>query len=238
MILRRIRIKNTTKYFAKRIFTHCLFKYKLLGRTISYFLLHDKSLSSSDVEQAFLITKTNREAENIYFINKIASCMNFTCLVDIGCNYGQFCSALKDNFKQIIVVDANSDALNFAKKIIKHDIIDFHNAAIVPKSYDNKLIRFKIPQNNTGLGCITLSEEFDFEVTALKVKELFNGISQKKSIIKIDVEGIEDKIIEDILELQIHNDCIFAFEVLDKNSAIAVDNVFLNKGLYFYNIKV
>ena len=201
------------------------------------FLRYDRSLKLSDVEQAFIITKTNREAENIYFINKVASHLGYTTLVDIGCNFGQFCSAVMDSFQRIIVVDANSKALCYAKKLIKHPDVKFLNAAVVPREFNNKFIKFKIPHNNTGLGSITFGEDYDFEINALKVKEILRDIKHLKSIIKIDVEGIENQIINDILETQIHNECIFAFEVLDDKSGVAVDQVFYNKGYSFITLR-
>ena len=110
------------------------------------------------------------------------------------------------------------------------------HAAVVPSEITQKEVSFSIPSGNTGLGHVVYDSPTINTVPAIHVSSLFLNIDLPKSIVKIDVEGSEPDIIQDILKSTLlENYPVILFESLNKESMLKVDGL-IQEGEFFYII--
>lgn len=206
-ITKNFKLNGSRRYLLKRLLAFLLIRVGCLRRI--YFLLFPTpySVNVDDVEQIFIALKTERELENIWFINEIARFLDFKHYIDIGCNYSQFASALNIPEADSVLCDLNEYAISYSREqTLSFRKTSFINAAIVSSSYDKDYIDVAINNYNSGLssiieGNISISNSHSLRtVKATKINSIVTPDLVRGAILcKIDVEGQESSLAYDLV---------------------------------------
>ena len=223
-----IPIKGMRSYWMKRILAYIIIRTNALNFMWNI-IFRNSELAATDTEQIFYILNCERELENVLMMHSLSQ-RCYRNLVDIGCNYGQFVNASGGQFEEVICFDANEAAAAYAKKTYKHDNATFHNYAIVDSAEEKETVSLRIPPGNTGKASIIETDQTDFreiEVPAKPVTTALEKFSKfsAETMIKIDVEGLEEKLVHDLLHSEF-NGAGFAFEVLTRDAKISLSKIF------------
>ena len=242
-IIDTITIQNSRKYFILRIFAWIGVKSKMFTKLFSTLLRSRKDFPFDDVEAVYAHLNVEREAENIAFIKAICSDSKISDMYDIGSNYMQFSSALGSAFNKIHCYDPNSYVLESGYKEYGLSNMITYNAAVIPNNEQKKDCYFINVKGNSGLSSVVFenpsTESKNYKsnkIDCLHMKEVLPEETFETDLLKIDVEGLEDKLVRDAI-----NDSnfqgIICFESLSKSSRESFSKVFLNSNYIFYVVK-
>ena len=138
---------------------------------------------------------------NDFFIDKIYDELNLKNLnicFDIGSNVGLFTKYLKLNdCNKIFCFEPNKTAFNSLQKNLKNENeVELFNLAV---SYNNDALRLYIDDNNSLISSAHDIKNNYYDVETITLKDIFerNKI-QKVDFVKIDIEGMEFDLIENL----------------------------------------
>jgi len=223
-----IPVNGMRSYWMKRILAYIIIRTNALNFMWNT-IFRSSELAATDTEQIFYILNCERELENVLMMHSLSQ-RCYRKFVDIGCNYGQFVNAAGGHFDEVLCFDANEAAAAYAKKTYKHDNATFFNYAIVDSEEEKDTVTLRIPPGNSGKASIIEMDQKDFkevEVPAKPVTEALEKFSEfsTKTMIKIDVEGLEEKLVHDLLQSEF-NGAGFAYEVLTRDAKISLSKIF------------
>jgi FkbM family methyltransferase len=140
---------------------------------------------------------------NEFFVDKIYDDLNLKNLnicFDIGSNVGLFTKYLKlNNCNKIFCFEPNKTAFNSLQKNLKDESeLELFNLAV---SYNNESLRLYIDDNNSLISSAHDVKNNYYDVETITLKDIFerNKI-QKVDFVKIDIEGMEFDLIENLEE--------------------------------------
>jgi len=138
---------------------------------------------------------------NEFFVDKIydeLNLKNLTICFDIGSNVGLFTKYLKlNNCNKIFCFEPNKTAFNSLQKNLKNESeLELFNFAV---SYNNEPLRLYIDDNNSLISSAHAVKNNYYDVETITLKDIFqrNKI-QKVDFVKIDIEGMEFDLIENL----------------------------------------
>jgi FkbM family methyltransferase len=148
--------------------------------------------------------------------------------IDIGANQGVFSlvAAKNKNFSEIHAFEPNLKLISYLEsnfRINKVNNFFIHKVAIGPQSTS---IGFFVPDNHSGNGRIT-SEKSNMSVTCVN-RNYLNKVfiqSNKLFFIKIDVEGSESKVLNELFNSRINLYIKYIF--IEINSKYSEENVLI-----------
>tara|TARA_B100000900_G_C20537574_1_gene699011 strand:+ start:299 stop:1237 length:939 start_codon:yes stop_codon:yes gene_type:complete len=240
--IQSIKIENSRKYFTLRLVAWLGLRSKLLTKIFSLLIGKKRNLPYDDVEAVYAHIDVEREAENIAFIRGIFREPHLSYMFDIGSNYMQFASSLSDTFKEIHCYDPNTTVLEKGLVEFGRANIFTHNSAIIPCNQKVKNCYFIDVKGNSGLSSVSFEkpkESTEHQVIKQIDSEHISEIFQQKSkldLLKIDVEGLENELVRDAIEVS-NFEGIICFESLSKKSRKEFQNIFLNLNYSFYIVK-
>ena len=209
---------------------HTMVPVTLRGRSIM--------VDQGDIEQFYLLTDCVREPENVFMYRALARSGLCRIFVDVGANYGHVALKVVDSYDRLVLVDANPHAAGFLRKLFAEDPnVSVHNVALVDGS-DQKTVVLSVPENSSGLGSlnaqIAAGESVrQFEVQATTLDLLLHDMTNTPAYVKIDVEGLEDKVIAGGMNLRRRDNIIFGFEALSREAAARCCDHFADHAFYF-----
>lgn len=192
----------------------------------------------SDLEQRYLSVDCVREPENLLLYKAIASFGIAEHFVDIGANCGHVSLSVIADYKKIILFEPNPKLHS-----ILHNMFKGHNHVIIKKcaivNEDSVgYMKLNVPDSSSGLatlGDFLVKQSDDTSSYKIRASTLSKEISPmhlKNAYIKIDVEGLEEKIIGSIHPIINRYKPIIGFEAL--SSLIALKCMRQFKGYSFY----
>ena len=138
---------------------------------------------------------------NEFFVDKIYDDLNLKNLnicFDIGSNVGLFTKYLKlNNCNKIFCFEPNKTAFNSLQKNLNVESeVELFNLAV---SYNNESLRLYIDNNNSLISSAHDIKNNYYDVETITLKDIFerNKI-QKVDFVKIDIEGMEFDLIENL----------------------------------------
>ena len=138
---------------------------------------------------------------NEFFVDKIYDELNLKNLnicFDIGSNVGLFTKYLKlNNCNKVFCFEPNKMAFNSLQKNLKDENeLELFNLAV---SYNNEPLRLYIDDNNSLISSAHDVKNNYYDVETITLKDIFerNKI-QKVDFVKIDIEGMEFDLIENL----------------------------------------
>ena len=138
---------------------------------------------------------------NEFFVDKIYDELNLKNLnicFDIGSNVGLFTKYLKLNdCNKIFCFEPNKTAFNSLQKNLKNENeVELFNLAV---SYNNDALRLYIDDNNSLISSAHDIKNNYYDVETITLKDIFDRNKiQKVDFIKIDIEGMEFDLIENL----------------------------------------
>ena len=196
------------------------------------------TINKKDLEQKYLAIDCVREPENLILYKAISSFGIAKNFIDIGANCGHVSLSVVKDFKIVILFEPNPKLHPILTGMFKdYDHVLIKKCAIV----DNEHIGFmnlNVPESSSGLatlGDFLLKKSGNTSSYKIKANILSKEVSSqhlKNAYIKIDVEGLEEKIINSIHPIINRYKPIVGFEALSTLSAIRCMRHF--KGYSFY----
>ena len=138
---------------------------------------------------------------NEFFVDKIYDELNLKNLnicFDIGSNVGLFTKYLKLNdCNKIFCFEPNKTAFNSLQKNLKNENeVELFNLAV---SYNNDALRLYIDDNNSLISSAHDIKNNYYDVETITLKDIFERNKIKKvDFVKIDIEGMEFDLIENL----------------------------------------
>jgi len=140
---------------------------------------------------------------NEFFVDKIYDDLNLKNLnicFDIGSNVGLFTKYLKlNNCNKVFCFEPNKMAFNSLQKNLKYESeLELFNLAV---SHNNESLRLYIDTNNSLISSAHDIKNNYYDVESITLKDIFerNKI-QNVDLVKIDIEGMEFDLIENLEE--------------------------------------
>lgn len=140
---------------------------------------------------------------NEFFVDKIYDDMdlkNLNVCFDIGSNVGLFTKYLKlNNCSKILCFEPNKAAFNSLQKNLKNESeVQLFNLAV---SHNNDLLRLYVDSSNSLISSAHDIKNSYYDVETITLKDIFekNKI-EKVDFVKIDIEGMEFDLIENLEE--------------------------------------
>jgi len=138
---------------------------------------------------------------NEFFVDKIYDDLNLKNLnicFDIGSNVGLFTKYLKlNNCNKIFCFEPNKTAFNSLQKNLKVESdVELFNLAV---SHNNEPLRLYIDDNNSLISSAHDIKNNYYDVETITLKDIFDQNKiQKVDFVKIDIEGMEFDLIENL----------------------------------------
>ena len=200
----------------------------LLGRSVA--------LDASDLEQEYLIKDCVREPENVFLYTAVAKGGLADVFVDVGANCGHVALQVFDTYKNLVLIDANPNAIEVLRSIFgAEEKVTFIHAALVNDS-SIEFVDLKVPEGSSGLGSIVHDESVaghTYHCKASTLDAVLESQQGSKIYVKIDVEGAEPSVIEGGLAALDRLDPVVGFEALSKEAAIESGKFFTDHTFYF-----
>lgn len=240
--LSTIKIKNSRQYFLLRLLAWVGTKSPFLMRIIYFGIRNKKVLPFDDVEAVYAHLDIERESENISFIKAIFRSNKTGTMYDFGANYMQFASALSQCFNQIRCFDPNSKVLELGKKYYERSNMEINSVAIIPSSFEKGDCYFVESIHNSGLSAVIFSEppvkigQVTHRIHCSYVHEIISPTSSSNDLLKIDVEGLENLLVNDAIKLSNFKG-IICFESLTQVSRQDFSDTFEKLDYIFYVVK-
>ena len=237
-----IKITNTRQYFLRRLLAWVGVKSHFMMRVIHVGIKNKKNLPLDDVEAVYSHLDIERESENISFIKAIYGVKNLGVMYDIGCNYMQFANSLSENFKKIKCFDPNTKVLSLGKQYYCQPNIEINNMAVIPSSSQKSDCFFIEVIKNSGLSSVVFSEpqlaagQKIHQIESLYIDEIVDNNNSINDLLKIDVEGLENMLVDDAVSL-LKFKGIVCFESLSHTSRRDFSNTFRELDYSFYVVK-
>ena len=237
-----IKITNTRQYFLRRLLAWVGVKSHFMMRVIYVGIKNKKNLPLDDVEAVYSHLDIERESENISFIKAIYGVKNFGVMYDIGCNYMQFANSLSENFQKIKCFDPNTGVLSLGKQYYLQPNIEINNIAVIPSSAQKSDCFFIEVTKNSGLSSVVFSKpqhtagQKIHQIECLHMDEIIDSNNSISDLLKIDVEGLENMLVDDAVRL-LKFKGIVCFESLSHSSRRDFLNTFRELDYSFYVVK-
>jgi FkbM family methyltransferase len=234
-----IKVVNLLSYLITRVFLR-LVPLKLLFIPASIKIANNYVLiDKEDLEQRYLSVDCVREPENLLLYRAIASSGLAEHFLDIGANCGHVSLSVVADYREIILFEPNPELHNILFGMFKgHDHVTIKKCAIVDQ--DNiGYMNLNVPDSSSGLatlGDFLVKKSKNTSSFRVKANTLANEVSPrhlKNSYIKIDVEGLEEKIIGSISPIIKRYKPIIGFEALSTLLAIKCIRQFKGYSFYF-----
>lgn len=154
--------------------------------------------------------------------------------VDIGANYGEFSIEMASNCSQVYSIEPNPIVFSCLLKTfgdIKN--VELINCAVVPNNYKDSYADLQInPFSSGGSHLIDSRSENNKTILitskVIKVSNLLSRISPivfDVIIFKIDIEGYEYPIVDNIIKDFSSFKFIVMFEFIEKNSLVSINEI-------------
>jgi FkbM family methyltransferase len=127
--------------------------------------------------------------------------------VDIGCNIGQIALSilLRNRDIRAVCVDPNPRVLRLLRKSLRANHLE-ERVTVKQAAVGNKAGMVQFTSDISEMGHITRE---GYEVTCLPLADLINDYSSQKCLVKIDVEGHETVLLQQLGEFRnLHNVCL------------------------------
>ena len=177
-------------------------------------------LDLADLEQKYLLMDCVREPENLLVYRGIAKSKLARTFIDIGANCGHVSLSILNDYKKIFLFEPNPQLINLLKIIFKGlPHVTLKPCAVVDEANIGYLY-LNVPRSSSGLatlGKFLVHDSSDFSSHKVRATTLENEVSfqdLKNAYIKIDVEGLEDKVIDSMLDVIKKQRPIIGFEAL------------------------
>ena len=189
-------------------------------------------LDLADLEQKYLLVDCIREPENLLVYRAIAKAQLVDTYIDIGANCGHVSLSIINDYKKIILFEPNPKLVKLLKIIFKSDLhVKLKPCAVVDKANVGYL-QLNVPKSSSGLatlGNFLVQDSSDFSSYKVKANTLEAEVLMKdlkNAYIKIDVEGLEDKVISSMMSVIKKQRPIIGFEALSSKLASQCINKF------------
>jgi len=238
-IIAHVKAKNLFSYLCTRAALRFLpISYLSKKDSISFSNTSTIKLDLNDLEQKYLLLDCVREPENLIIYRCISKATLADTFIDIGANCGHVSLSVISDYKKIILFEPNPKLIKLLKSIFKgNSRVILKSCAIVDR--DNiGYLELNVPKNSSGLatlGDFLVDESEDFITHTVRSSTLEKEVSSenlKNAFIKIDVEGLEEKIIGSIHPIINRYKPIIGFEALSSLKALKCIRQF--KGYSFY----
>ena len=233
-----IKVTNLLPYLATRVFLRFV-PLKLLFIP-SHIRVYKNlvAIDERDLEQRYLSVDCVREPENLLLYKAIASSGIAEHFLDIGANCGHVSLSILKDYKKIILFEPNPKLHPILYGIFKsHNHVAIKKCAIVNQS-SMGYMNLNVPHSSSGLatlGDFLVKQSENISSYKIKASTLSKEVPPqflKNAYIKIDVEGLEEKIIESINPIINRYKPIVGFEAL--SSLLAIKSMSKFKGYSFY----
>lgn len=189
----------------------------------------------------------NWESDTFDIINKFTS--NDKILIDIGSWIGVLSIPYSFNFSKVIAVEADRDSILDLKKIIeKNNItnIDIIEKAIYSKSnekvhFGSSNFRADLPglnQSTSHINYNTIKQD-DYLIDTISLLDIVNPVLDAVGFIKVDIEGGEGNILDDVTTILEYNIPIlisFHFPWIQDQEKVKIFSTFINmKNISYYD---
>lgn len=153
-------------------------------------------------------------------------------LIDVGANYGQIAYELRDRFKTMLLFEPNPDAASFLRSLFAREA----NIAIVEAGAadSERNANLSMPHRQSGLARV--NSDGDGPIIRLtRIDEVTRLRSLDPCVIKIDVEGFEEKVLRGARQTIDKHLPILAWEVSTRDHFLACKSL-LSPCWDFYRI--
>lgn len=231
-ILFSIRIQNLLPYLWIRVALR-FFPTSFLSKETSIVINKNKiQLDLNDLEQKYLLVDCVREPENLLVYRGIAKAQLVDTFIDIGANCGHVSLSVINDYKKFFLFEPNPKLVKLLKVIFKNNPhVKLKPFAIVDEAQIGYL-QLNVPKSSSGLatlGNFLVHDSSNFSSYKVKASTLKGQILMKdlkNSYIKIDVEGLEDKVINSMMSVIKKQRPIVGFEALSSELAKECINKF------------
>ena len=197
--LLKLQLSGLRKYLIKRAYMRSLRRWLPKHRYVQFERFSRKlRIDRHDLEQAALETDCIREPENIFIFRALARqglCKRF---IDLGANYGHIALKVLPHYADLVLVDANPNAVAFLREMFADQKrVQIRHCAVVGDEA-TKTVNLVVPRGRSGLAHVVdaaVDQQTAFECPAVTLDRLLAHHTQVPAYIKIDVEGLEDSVI-------------------------------------------
>jgi FkbM family methyltransferase len=197
------------------------------------------NLDTNDLEQKYLLYDCVREPENLLIYKAIAKFKLVDTFIDIGANCGHVSLSILGYYKKVFLFEPNPKLFELLKAIFRaNKTVCINPCAVVDKN-NVGYMQLNVPKKSSGLatlGKFLVDDSKEFSSYKVKANTLINEIpikELKNAYIKIDVEGLEEMVIDSILDDVIRKERpIVGFEALSSSLAKNCINKFDNYVFY------
>jgi len=205
--------------FFPRLNNHLTLSHSITRRIID--------LDPRDLEQKYLAADCIREPENLLIYRAIASSQLVTNFIDIGANCGHVALSIINYYEKILLIEPNPKLAELLRKLFEENHhVKIKECAIVDASSVGSLT-LTVPDISSGLATLGvtrfISEQSKvqfYDVKASTLEKEIGNLDLSVSYIKIDVEGLEAKIISSMRSLINQSRPIVGFEALSLSAAL------------------
>ncbi len=208
-----------------------LYWYKLFKKNLI------KNIETTENLKYFLVDYTDlcliiEYLDNYYNIDQLQK-KEYSIIIDIGANAGDFSIFLSKNAKKIYSLEPITEIYNKLKNNL--DLNNINHIKVYNYGISDKEQKLKLQINNLdSTGDAKVSEIGNYEIKTISWSKLFELIGKPKRIdlLKIDCEGseysllLDNKILDFVSEICIE---IHVFEEKDKEKAANLINLFYSK---------
>jgi FkbM family methyltransferase len=148
--------------------------------------------------------------------------LGLTTYIDLGCWYGYLLRKVlaRCSPTQVVAVEAIPGIMEFARGFVPEPRVQWINAAMIPASMAGTYGGVRVhPWDTSRSGLLAEEGTLIPDVPSCTIDSLLSGLGSdgvQGAYLKIDLEGIDDQIVVDLLDAG-HRPAVIHFEVLPKD---------------------